>query len=69
MKRILTLITALAMTATVNNAVAQDLMSDTWVATDALGRVMPTAEEAGLPKTDKQRTVGIFYVTWHDDVS
>lgn len=67
MKRILTLITALAMTATVNNAVAQDLMSDTWVATDALGRVMPTAEEAGLPKTDKQRTVGIFYVTWHDE--
>lgn len=30
MKRILTLITALAMAATVNNAVAQDLMSDTW---------------------------------------
>ena len=38
--------------------------ADTWVATDALGRVMPTAEEAPL-KTDKPRTVGIFYITWH----
>lgn len=46
-------------------APAQDLMSDTWVATDALGRQMPTSAEAGLPKTDHSRTVGIFYVTWH----
>lgn len=34
------------------------------VATDGLGRTLPTAEECPL-KTDKQRTVGIFYITWH----
>ena len=38
--------------------------ADTWVATDALGRTMPTATEAPL-KTDRPRTVGIFYITWH----
>ena len=35
-----------------------------WVGFDALGRTLPTAEECPL-KTDKQRTVGIFYITWH----
>ena len=34
------------------------------VATDGLGRTLPTAEEYPL-KTDKPRTVGIFYITWH----
>ena len=34
------------------------------VAFDALGRTLPTAEEYPL-KTDKPRTVGIFYITWH----
>ena len=48
------------------NAQVVDIMPDTWVATDALGRMMPTAEEAPL-RTDKQRTVGIFYITWHDE--
>lgn len=43
-----------------------DLAADTWVATDGLGRVMPTATESPL-RTDKPRTVGIFYVTWHDE--
>ena len=43
-----------------------DILPDTWVATDALGRVMPNAEETPL-RTDKHRTVGIFYVTWHDE--
>ncbi|MBR3021855.1 MAG: hypothetical protein IKH59_05755 [Bacteroidaceae bacterium] len=42
-----------------------DLMSDTWVATDALGRQMPLADSAGPVKTDHRRTVGIFYITWH----
>lgn len=41
-----------------------DLMTDTWVATDGIGRVTPTSEEAPL-KLGKDRTVGIFYVTWH----
>ena len=44
---------------------AQDLMQDTWVATDGLGRHMPTSKEVGPRKTDKERTIGIFYVTWH----
>jgi hypothetical protein len=43
-----------------------DLYSDTWVATDALGRVTPTADSIPL-KTDKARFVGIFYITWHDE--
>ncbi len=34
------------------------------VATDGLGRTLPTADECPL-KTDKKRTVGIFYITWH----
>lgn len=42
-----------------------DIMSDTWVAHDGLGRLMPTSNEVGNTKTDKERTVGIFYVTWH----
>lgn len=45
-----------------------DIASDTWVATDALGRVMPTADTNPL-KTDKDRVVSIFYVTWHSDLN
>ena len=41
---------------------AWDTFSDTWVATDALGRSLPTSEQAGLPRANK--TVGIFYFTW-----
>ena len=43
----------------------RDLYSDTWVATDAIGRTMPTNAETGDVKTDKRRVVGIFYITWH----
>ena len=43
----------------------QDLMQDTWVATDAVGRHMPTADEIG-PRPEKRRFVGMFYVTWHN---
>ncbi len=39
-----------------------DVQADTWVATDALGRTTPTADEVGAPKDDK--FVGIFYFTW-----
>ena len=42
----------------------RDLYSDTWVATDALGRSMPTNAEVGAPKTGKQ--VGIFYFLWQE---
>jgi len=43
----------------------RDLYSDTWVASDALGRKMPGLEDAGPVKTGKKRVVSIFYITWH----
>ncbi len=42
--------------------VYRDTFSDTWVATDALGRALPTSDEVGPPRADK--TVGIFYFLW-----
>ena len=39
-----------------------DTMSDTWVATDSLGRTLPTRETAGPPRPD--RTVAMFYFLW-----
>lgn len=39
-----------------------DNYSDTWVATDALGRVVPVAPEVSAPRAN--RTVGIFYFLW-----
>jgi len=45
----------------------RDVYSDTWVATDALGREMPGVAEVGPVKTDQRRVVGIFYITWHRD--
>jgi len=43
----------------------RDLYSDTWVASDALARKMPSFGEVGPVKTDKRRVVSIFYITWH----
>ncbi len=40
-----------------------DVRSDIWVATDALGRVVPGFTECGPVRKDKW--VGIFYWTWH----
>ncbi len=37
-------------------------ISETWVATDALGRSLPTQKTAGEPKEDKY--VGVFYFLW-----
>lgn len=45
----------------------RDLYSDTWVGTDALGRTMPSPDVVGPAKADKQRVVGMFYITWHAD--
>lgn len=45
----------------------RDIYPDTWVATDALGRIMPDYEEVGPRKNDQRRVVGIFYITWHAD--
>lgn len=44
-----------------------DIYPDTWVATDGLGRVMPDQKIAGDVKNDRERVVGIFYITWHSD--
>ena len=43
----------------------RDLYENTWVATDALGRHMPSFEEVGPVKKDQRRVTGIFYITWH----
>src|SRR3989304_674821 len=45
----------------------RDLYTDTWVATDALGRTMPTIADVGPVKTDQPRVMSIFYITWHGD--
>ncbi|MFI4911944.1 MAG: hypothetical protein ACIAQZ_09790 [Sedimentisphaeraceae bacterium JB056] len=42
---------------------ARDLYSDTWVATDAVGRELPGYDECGPLREDK--TVGVFYWIWH----
>lgn len=39
-----------------------DPRSDTWVATDQLGRMLPTHEQVGPPRSN--RTVGMFYFLW-----
>ena len=41
---------------------SRDLASDTWVATDALGRRLPGGAECGPPRAGKH--VGIFYFLW-----
>ncbi len=43
----------------------RDIYSDTWVASDALGRTMPSFDEVGPVKKDQRRVTGIFYITWH----
>ena len=41
----------------------RDLYSDTWVASDALGRKMPTFEMVGPVKKDQRQVVGVVYIT------
>lgn len=43
--------------------IARDAMPDTWVATDGLGRTLPTNEETGDIRPGK--FVGLFFWTWH----
>lgn len=43
----------------------RDLYPDTWVASDALGRKMPSFQKVGPVKEDQRRVTGIFYITWH----
>ena len=56
---------AVALSAVVCSATAAgwDNFSDTWVATDALGRSVSTSVHTGPPRSD--RTVGLFYFLWH----
>lgn len=42
----------------------QDSLSDTWVATDGLGRALPTNAQTGPPRANK--TVGMFYFLTFD---
>ena len=51
-----------AMSSSTINADASDRYSDTWVATDALGRSVSTHDQVGSPRPDK--FVGIFYFLW-----
>lgn len=44
-------------------AATVDLFSDSWVATDGLGRKVPVFPEVSVPRAE--RTVGIFYFLWH----
>lgn len=44
-------------------AAGQAVNSDSWAATDALGRKVREYKDAGDKKKDK--FVGIFYLTWH----
>jgi hypothetical protein len=44
--------------------VVRDTASDTWAATDALGRSLPDHRECGKPRPGKY--VGIFYFLWMD---
>jgi len=44
------------------SAEPRDVFSDTWVATDALGREVPGYAECGPPRAD--RHVGMFYFLW-----
>lgn len=43
----------------------RDVRSDTWTATDGLGRTLPTREDTGSVREDK--FVGLFYWTWHGE--
>lgn len=43
-------------------AAERDTWSDSWVATDALGRPLPTWRDVGPPRPDRE--VGIFYFLW-----
>lgn len=60
------LITAVLLFFTLNSAAqTRNIGSEAWVATDQLGRTLPTAQDSPLKDDGKPRTVGIFYITWH----
>lgn len=64
--RRVTVVLAIALSVTLlhrsSAAATWDTFSDTWVATDGLGRSLPTFEDVGCPKPNKQ--VGMYYFLW-----
>lgn len=62
-------VTSFVVPGTINRveaAVTWDTYSDSWTATDELGRTLSTYENVGPVRTD--RYVGMFYHLWHHDV-
>ena len=53
-----------SMMAFTTGAAMVDLMADTWVATDGLGRPLPGAADCGPSRSS--RPIGVFYFLWHD---
>lgn len=53
---------ALVLTEIATAQAPRDLRSDTWVATDELGRSLPTSAEVGPPR--KEKYVAVFYFLW-----
>ncbi len=62
MKTSFAFVTVIAIVASAGASAPRDLMSDTWVATDALGRQLPDYDDCGPVRAN--RTVGIFYFLW-----
>lgn len=53
---------SIAQTASAERKGLWDTFSDTWVATDGLGRTLPMHEQVGPPR--EKRWVGLFYFLW-----
>ena len=63
MKKMLIFVMTFVMATAIISSYARDVMSDTWVGQDELGRSFGTQAEVGAPKSDK--TVCMFYYIWH----
>ena len=66
MRRVISIFSLAFMLFVAGDAMAQNY-GNGLPATDALGRKLPTAEEAGAPR--KGKYVGVFYWTWHTNFS
>ncbi|MHB1461455.1 MAG: hypothetical protein ACYC1M_09265 [Armatimonadota bacterium] len=64
---IFALLLGAVLASTTTQAAVRDIYPDTWVATDAIGRNMPSVKQVGPVMKDQTRVVGIFYITWHSD--
>ena len=61
-KHLLSLATTLAFTTIAPAQPSWDVYADTWVATDGIGRTLPTSADVGAPRAN--RDVGTFYFLW-----